>query len=151
MRRERRRARPGWRSRERASSVSPWLDVEEGGFAFALQDHVESVKSGLGRSILAGGEERTARGRIGNRGEDGVGLVGRLVGEVDARGKLPQEPSCENRQVEVRRLRSAARPGDAAGLDGGEAIFAARIGERAAEPAKPGALLRIAALRIRLP
>src|SRR5947209_19955492 len=50
-----------------------------------------------------------------------------------------------------RRLRSAARPGDAAGLDGGEAIFAARIGERAAEPAKPGALLRIAALRIRLP
>src|SRR6184192_497853 len=100
MRRGRRGARPGWRSRVRASSVSPGLDVEEGGFAFALQDHVESVKSGFRRSALTGGDERAARVRVGYGREDGIGLVGRLVGEVDARRQLAQEPSRKDGQVE---------------------------------------------------
>src|SRR3954466_15206866 len=151
MRRGGRGGRPGWGSRVRASSVSPGLDVEEGGFAFALQDHVESVKSGFRSAVVPGGKERAARRRIGNRGQDGIGPDRWLVAEVDARRQLPQEHSCEEAQVEVRRLGGAPRAGNAARLDGGEAILAAQIGESAAKAAEPGALPGVATVRIPLP
>ena len=70
--------------------------------------------------------------------EHGVGGVRLgLVGEVDARHDVLEQPAREDDDLEVRRLQAAVRPRHAAGLDGDELEAAAVDRARAAEAVNP--------------
>src|SRR5262245_30866903 len=93
------------------------LAIEEYGFVLALQDHVPFQRAGLARRP---GDQRCATLARHER-EHRVLAIRRVVREVDPRDQLFELAAHEYVDADVRRLRLAAGPGHAAGLDGLEA------------------------------
>src|SRR5712664_3575365 len=71
-------------------SIQSFSEIEESGLPFALEDDVETVRRA---AVLPDGEQRAAHGRIGNPGQHRVAVVRRLVGKVDPRHQLPEQPA----------------------------------------------------------
>src|SRR5207237_9008894 len=67
--------------------------IEEGGLPFALQDDVETV---CRAGVLPAREQRAARGRIRDRPQHGIGVVGRLVREVAPRHQFLEPATPED-------------------------------------------------------
>src|SRR3712207_3714738 len=104
-------------------------DIEEYGLPVALQIDVKSEGA-----VELAGDQRRAQRWILDRGEHGVCRVSLLlVGEVDPRDELPEQPAREDRDVDVRRLGSAIGAGDGAWLDCQELVTAVDVRRAAAE------------------
>src|SRR5205814_2594020 len=90
---------------------------------------------------------------------DRVFRIRRIVRKVDACQQVPQAAAHEHDDRQVRGLQYAARSGDAAGFDRGEAKFAVGAGQNATKTAEPRvdrrilrvSRTRIFALRVGLP
>ena len=103
-------------------------DRQEDGLIVTLETDVEAVvPGGLRRSD----EEVATFGR--NRPERGVAVVGRLVGEVDARDDAVEKTTGEHRHRQVRRLRGAVDRGDRRWLAGVQLVAALGVGGTAGE------------------
>src|SRR5207302_2941890 len=72
--------------------------IEESSLPFALQDDVETV---CRAGVLPAREQRAARGRIRDRPQHGIGVVGRLVREVDPGHQLFEQASREDGEIDV--------------------------------------------------
>src|SRR5580698_6052097 len=83
-------------------------DIEKRGLAVALQDDVETV----GAAFAAVRDEAPPRGCVLDRGEQGVGHVRRLAGEINPRVELPQQSPGEEGDVDMRRLQGVAATRD---------------------------------------
>src|SRR3712207_9373135 len=92
------------------------------------------------RAVQLAGNERRAHRRVLDRREHGIGRVGLLfVGKVDPCDELLEQAARKDRDVDVRRLRPAARTWHGPRLDGQE--FEATLGVRWAAAEAGEALL----------
>src|ERR1019366_4975320 len=131
-------------------------DVEENRLVIALDADIEAVDRQLAARLLVGNESPAALPR--HQHQDGIGVVCRLVGEVDAGVDLPQHAAREDADHDMRRLRLAVGAGYYARLDCVEAVDPRLVGGGAAEagkfsvrPRPLAARMGVAALRVGLP
>src|SRR5688572_9869729 len=106
-------------------------EVEEGGFALALQNDVPFENAA---ALAPGDEGWPPRGR--DETEERIASVRGLVREIHARRQLLEQAAHEDRHHEVRRLGPSLRPRHRTGLDRREAERAARVGRDPAEAAE---------------
>ena len=109
---------------------SDFLDVEEHRFVVALKTDVEAIDRVAARHPL--GDQRAAT-LGGHQRQNGIGGVGRLSIEIDARVVMQEHAAGENRNQNMRRLRLAVGIGDLPRLDGVERVLAVGAGAAAAK------------------
>src|SRR5215475_8271555 len=131
-------------------------DIEENGFTLALDSDVESVDPQVAPQLLVGNESPAPVRRY--QRQDGIALVGRLIGKIKAGVDLPEHPAREDAEHDMRRLQLAIRARYGARFDRVKAESAVLIGCRATKSHKfrvrsraAVARMGVTALRVRLP
>src|SRR5262249_48842070 len=109
-------------------------DIEENGFTLALDSDVESVDPQVAPQLLVGNESPAPVRRY--QRQDGIALVGRLIGKIKAGVDLPEHPAREDAEHDMRRLQFAIRARYRARFDRVKAESAVFIGCRATKSHK---------------
>src|SRR5690349_16454064 len=84
-------------------SLAPSLEVEEDRLAGALEDDVEAIHGASSVARYAAGKQCLAT-RGGNQRQHRVGVVGRVVREVEPGGKRVEQAAREDHDRDMRRL-----------------------------------------------
>src|SRR5689334_14862272 len=90
-------------ARERKAVIGTLSQIEKHRLARALQYDVERVDCGTVRSATAVSKERVAPSG-GHQGENRIGSVRRLVGKVEPRQQVVEQPTRKHRDTNMRRL-----------------------------------------------